>query len=133
MPVTLIAIILTRTSVSGQFCLSHLPQRPSTNKNDRQLLGRDLCSYVNEYSQHFVESHNNVTMRFQVEVEKLWRQDEHRGAWKLKTKDVGDVEGSNDVLEFDKVVLCTGVSPSKLSFPISLKHHTGCQPALYPV
>lgn len=105
-----------RISVSGQYCLSHLPQSPSTNEHDRQLLGQELCSYFNEYSRTFIESHENITMRFQVEVEKLWRQDERQKAWKLRTKKVGDLDAVPEVMAFDKVVLCTGVRNFKQAF-----------------
>lgn len=80
--------------------------------DDHQLIGQDLCSYVSEYSERFVKGHENVTMLFEVEVEKLWREEELHGAWKLRTKHLGDhskADQDGHILPFDKVVLCTGV------------------------
>jgi hypothetical protein len=90
-------------SVHGEFRFSPLPMPPPSKAESRnRLSGEDMCTYMEEFSDTFLEGR----IKFGVEVMNLCRSDD--GTWLVSVEHV--LDGRREVLKFSRIVLCTGVS-----------------------
>lgn len=87
-----------------------------------RLSGEDMHQYMQEFSEKFL----NGKIRFDTEVNKIRR--DSTGLWLLDT--INKSTGSQEILRFSRIVLCTGVcNPCFLgSMSVSdlFKNHKGC-------
>jgi dimethylaniline monooxygenase (N-oxide forming) len=102
-------LILEDYSVNGEYRFSgyHMPERPEFEKTGGRLSGEDLRMYMETYADRFL--HNNI--RYNAEVTNIRRIDidsSGTSSWVVTITD--KISGTNQKLQFDKIVLCTGVS-----------------------
>ncbi|KAJ7784353.1 FAD/NAD-P-binding domain-containing protein [Mycena metata] len=86
-------------NVHGEYGFSALEMPPSNSGG--RLMGQDLRAYMEAFSTKFL---NNI-IRFNTEVTKI-RRDETKSLWFVSVEDRNT--GSREVLEFSRLVLCTG-------------------------
>lgn len=96
------------TSVHGEFRFSALPMPPAKHPESGRLSGEDLWAYMQSYADRFLKGR----IRFNTEVERIRR--ERNGGWHITARDTRTMELIED-LQFDKLVLCTGVRFSLFS------------------
>ncbi|KAJ7367120.1 FAD/NAD-P-binding domain-containing protein [Mycena albidolilacea] len=85
-------------NVHGEYRFSALEMRPSTEGG--RLMGHDLRVYMEAFSDKF-----RHVFRFDTEVVNI-RRDEATSLWLVTVQ--GNRKSSREVLEFSRVVLCTG-------------------------
>jgi dimethylaniline monooxygenase (N-oxide forming) len=100
-------LILEDYSVNGEYRFSghHMQERPEFEKTGR-LSGEDLRMYMEAYADRFL--HNNI--RYNAEVTNIRRinaDSSGTSSWVVTITD--KISGTNQKLQFDKIVLCTGV------------------------
>ncbi|KAJ7021605.1 FAD/NAD-P-binding domain-containing protein [Mycena alexandri] len=86
-------------NVHGEYGFSALEMPPSTSGG--RLMGQDLRAYMEAFSTKFLDN----IIRFNTEVTKI-RRDERTSLWFVSVEDKNT--GSREVLEFSRIVLCTG-------------------------
>lgn len=86
-------------SPHGEFCFSSLAMPPPEGG---RISGKDMCNYMETFAETFLKD----KIKFEVEVLNIRRSPS--GSWNVETKDKN--EGTITVLEYSRIVLCTGVS-----------------------
>ena len=101
--------LIMEYSVNGEYRFSDLPmqQSPESKKTGGRPSGEDLQMYLETYADRFL--HDNI--RYNTEVTNIRRinadtSDTSRWVVTITNK----INGTNEKLQFDKIVLCTGVS-----------------------
>ena len=91
-------------SLHGEYCFSSLsmPLPKDSAKTGGRLSGEDLCNYMETFAETFLKD----KIKFEVEVLNIRRSPS--GSWNVKIKDKH--EGTITVLEYSRIVLCSGVS-----------------------
>jgi cation diffusion facilitator CzcD-associated flavoprotein CzcO len=87
-----------------------MPTPENARVTGGRLTGQDMCLYMETFADNFLKG--GIT--FDVEVENISRGSD--GVWSIKTRNLK--HGSVEVLQFNKVVLCTGVSISQSYIPL---------------
>ncbi|KAJ6621833.1 FAD/NAD-P-binding domain-containing protein [Mycena sp. CBHHK59/15] len=87
-------------NVHGEYGFSALEMPPPVDGGGR-LTGRDLCAYMQAFSNKFLKS----VIRLDTEVINI-RRDEHTFIWHIIVED--RKTKSREILQFSRVVLCTG-------------------------
>lgn len=89
-------------NLHGEFCFSFLPMPPPEDpaKTGGRLFGEDICNYMETFSETFLKD----KIKFEVEVLNVRRSPS--GSWNVDIKDKH--EGTKTVLEYSRIVLCTG-------------------------
>ncbi|VDB92271.1 unnamed protein product [Peniophora sp. CBMAI 1063] len=85
-------------NVYGEYRFSFLPMAPPENA-DGHMSGDDMCAYAETFAERYLARH----FRYNTFVRKLHRL---KDGWQLDTVHVHT--GAEEVLHYDKVVLCTG-------------------------
>ncbi|KAJ6508501.1 FAD/NAD-P-binding domain-containing protein [Mycena sanguinolenta] len=88
---------LESNNVQGEYTFSAMEMPKAQGKH---ILGHDLCRYMESFSSKFKH-----IIRFDTEVINI-RRDETTSVWFITVKD--KATSSSEVLEFSRVVLCTG-------------------------
>ena len=86
----------------GEFCFSSLSMPPPEDAAGGRLSGQDMCHYMETFAETFLKD----KIKFEVEVVNIRRSP--NGSWNVDIKDKH--EGTITVLEYSRIVLCTGVS-----------------------
>ncbi|KAF8334414.1 FAD/NAD-P-binding domain-containing protein [Amanita rubescens] len=88
-------------SPRGEFCFSSLSMSPEDSaKTGGRLSGKDICNYMETFAETFLKD----KIKFEVEVLNIRRSPS--GSWNVDIKDKH--EGTITVLEYSRIVLCTG-------------------------
>lgn len=92
-------------SVHGEFRFSALPMDhpPDSAKTGGRLTGYDMRRYMQEFSDKFLQDR----IRFSTEVVKIERDETQELPWILHIR---NQDGSEELLNYARVVLCTGVT-----------------------
>lgn len=95
---------MTGHSVRGEFCFSYLSMPPPEDsvKAGSRLSGEEICNYMETFAETFLKD----KIKFEVEVLNIRRSP--NGSWNVDIKD--KQEGTITVLEYSRIVLCSGVS-----------------------
>lgn len=80
-----------------------MPKPNNARNTGGRLTGEDMCLYMESFAEKFLKG--NIT--FGVEIENISR-DIGGKVWLVKTRNLKD--GSVVERQYDKIVLCTGVS-----------------------
>lgn len=104
-------------NVHGEYRFSALPmpERPDFKETGGRLSGEDMRLYMESYADRFL--HNKI--RYNVEVTDIRRVNADAsptGASTWTMNIIDKISGKQEVLKFDKIVLCTGGS-SQASIP----------------
>lgn len=86
----------------GEYRFSAMDMPPPANSAGR-LMGHDLRAYMDAFSSKFLKH----IIRFDTEVINI-RRDETTSVWFITVQDKR--KSSREILEFSRVILCTGVS-----------------------
>ena len=86
----------------GEFCFSPLSMPPLEDSAGGRISGKDMCNYMEAFAETFLKD----KIKFEVEVLNIRRSPS--GSWNVDIKDKH--EGTITVLEYSRIVLCTGVS-----------------------
>jgi hypothetical protein len=95
-----------------------MPPPGDSAKTGGRLSGKDVCNYMETFAETFLKD----KIKFEVEVLNIRRSPS--GSWNVDIKD--KYEGTISVLEYSRIVLCTGVSTQFENGTISeLRVYTG--------
>jgi cation diffusion facilitator CzcD-associated flavoprotein CzcO len=98
-------------SVHGEYRFSAMRMPPPADGG--RLMGDDLSAYMQAFSDKYIKD----VIRFNTEVVNI-RRDEASSVWFIIVQDMQT--GSREVLEFARVVLCTGVLICFFTIPVRL-------------
>ena len=107
-------------SPQGEFCFSSLSMSPEDSANTGgRLSGKDICNYMETFAETFLKD----KIKFEVKVLNIRRSPS--GSWNVDIKD--EHEGTITVLEYSRIVLCTGVSTQfeNVQIPSEVRVSTG--------
>lgn len=95
-------------SVHGEFRFSSLAMPPPSDasKTGGRLSGEDMC----EYMEMFANTYLKDKIKFRTEIIGI-RRSSPEGPWLISVQD--KETGASEVLEYSRIVLCTGVSSPK--------------------
>ena len=100
-------------SVHGEFRFSPLTMPPPmfTEKTGDRLCGEDITAYMENFAGTFLAG----KIRFETEVLDIRRGRDGAG-WEVEVLDLRT--GNKDVLNYARIVLCTGVRASEPTVPV---------------
>ena len=84
-----------------------MPKPDNARNTGGRLTGEDMCMYMESFADKFLKGR----ITFEVEVENITRGSDE--TWLVKTRNL--TNSSTKILQFDKLVLCTGVSKQQIS------------------
>lgn len=104
-----------------------MPPPLKSSTTGGRLSGEDLSNYFQDFAKRFLEDR----IRFGVEVLRI-KRGESGHSWMVLLEDIS--VGARETLEFDKLVLCTGVSPflSSNSPKKLMETNQGCSQPYFP-
>ncbi|KAG5647170.1 hypothetical protein DXG03_001125 [Asterophora parasitica] len=89
-------------NVHGEFRFSSLPMAPplKAEESGGRLTGEDMCAYMENFASTFLEG------KLSLETEVLGIRRSPSGSWAVTVEN--RQSGAREVLEFSRIVLCTG-------------------------